>query len=164
MKKDVSICFRTSAAIRDALSDIAEEERKSISGVIESIIYRHLKTGVAPKGIGKERRRFMRKKVSLPAFIDSSESRDHEFDAGTVLDISMGGIRFSVPKGTKFETQYKNGDAEFSVMFILPDESKPVKVKCRTMQVYDEAQVVQIGAAFQDADFNSYRALHNYLH
>jgi len=92
MKKDVSICFRTSAAIRDALSNIAEEERKSISGVIESIIYRHLKTGVALKGIGKERRRFIRKKVSLPAFIDSSEFQDHEFDAGTVLDISMGGI------------------------------------------------------------------------
>jgi hypothetical protein len=163
MKKNVSICFRTSAAIRDALSNIAEEERKSVSSVIESIIYQHLKTGIAIDGIGKERRRFLRKKVSLPAFIDAADSRKREFEAGTVLDISMGGIRFSVPKGTKFEAQNGSNDSEFSVLFILPEESKPVRIKCRTMQIYDESQVLQIGAAFMDADFNSYRALHNYL-
>jgi len=163
MKKNISICFRTSSAIRNDLKKIARDERKSVSNVIESVIYQHLKTAQELNGIGQERRRYQRKKVSLPAFIMSTNCPEKEFEPGTVLDISMGGIRFSVPKGTKLDVQAEGNDSEFSVIFILPNESRPVKVKCRTMQACDDMDTFQVGAVLLDADFNSYQALHNYL-
>jgi len=163
MKKNISICFRTSSFIRDDLSKMARRERKSVSNVIESIIYEHLKTARELNGIGQDRRRHHRKKVSLPAFIMSVNSPEREFESGTVLDISMGGIRFSVPKGTKLDVQKEGDDAEFSVIFIIPQESRPVKVKCRTMNACDETDTFQIGAVLLDSDFNSYKAINNYL-
>lgn len=163
MKKNISICFRTSSVVLNDLKRIAREGHKSVSNVIESIIYDQLKTVRELNGIGQERRRYKRKKVSLPAFIMSARSLEKEFEPGTVLDISMGGIRFSVPKEKKLVMQTAGDDPEFSVIFILPHESRPVNIKCRSMQTYDEPDTFQVGAVLLDADFNSYQALNNYL-
>jgi hypothetical protein len=163
MKKDVSICFRTSSSIRATLSKLADKERVSVSNVIESIIYGHLKTLRDIEGIEQDRRRFERKKVVLPAFVGAAQANIQEFETGKVLDLSLNGIRFSVPKGTKLDIQADGKNAEFSIIFTLSNEPRPVKVKCRSTQVYDYAEEVQVGAAFVDYDFNASQAIQHYI-
>ncbi len=43
MKKEIIIGFRTDKDIKKALELLAKEERRSISSVIETILYYHLK-------------------------------------------------------------------------------------------------------------------------
>ena len=164
MKKDVSICFRTSTDVRANLNKIAEKERLSLSSVIESIIYRHLKTLKDVEGIEKDRRRFERRKAALPAFIGTADANVQEFETGTVLDLSMNGIRFSLPKGTKLEVRSNESEAEYDIIFTLAGQPRPVKVKCRFARIYEYPEEVQVGATFTDYDFHACQALQQYVH
>jgi hypothetical protein len=164
MKKNLTICFRTSSEIRNYLDTIARQQRLSLSYVIESIIYQHQEqSGQAAKPADPDRRQYQRKQVMLPAFIGRNPSQVQEFETGSVLDISLGGIRFAVPGKTASKIQQSEEPAEYSIIFTLPDQRQPVTVRCRLQSVLDADEEVQIGAAFVDADFHSYQNLQKYL-
>jgi hypothetical protein len=164
MKKDLTICFRTSSEIRNYLDAIAGQQRLSLSYVIESIIYQHQEqSGQAKKPVDPDRRHYQRKQVMLPAFIGRNLSHVQEFETGSVLDISLGGIRIAVSEKTASKIRPHIESAEYSVIFTLPDQRQPVTVRCRPQSVLDAEEEVQIGAAFVDADFHSYQNLQKYL-
>ena len=164
MKKDFTICFRTSSEIRNYLESIAGQQRLSLSHVIESIIYQHRQqSGQATKPVDPERRKYQRKQVMLPAFIGRTPSQVQDFETGSVLDVSLGGIRFAVSGKTVSKIQMTEDPAEYSVIFTLPDQRQPVTVRCRPQSILDADEEVQIGAAFVDADFHSYQNLQKYL-
>jgi len=164
MKKDITICFRTSSEVRNYLDSIAVQQRLSLSHVIESIIYQHRQqSGQAAKPVDPDRRHYQRKQVMLPAFIGRTPSQALDFETGSVLDISLGGIRFSVSGKTASKIQPNETPAEYSVIFTLPDQRQPVTLRCRPQSVLDAEEEIQIGAAFVDADFNSYQKLQKYL-
>ena len=163
MEKVVTICFETSLDISNTLALIAEEEGQSISAVVESIVCRHLEDRRVVKATDRNRRRFERRRVSLPAFIGASQWQPREFKTGTIIDISLGGIQFSVPKGTELEIKMDNEAAACGVIFTLPDSQLQMNVKCRPKRIYELSEEVQIGAALVNPDFNTYLALQNYL-
>ena len=164
MKKDLTICFRTSSEIRNYLESIAGQQRLSLSHVIESIIYQHRQqSGQATKHVDPDRRKYQRKQVMLPAFIGRTPSQVQDFETGSVLDVSLGGIRFAVSGKTASKIQMTEDPAEYSVIFTLPDQRQPVTVRCRPQSILDADEEVQIGAAFVDADFHSYQNLQKYL-
>jgi hypothetical protein len=162
MKKDITICFEINPEISNALEKIAVEEKQSVSSVVESIISHHLKDNKS-KVIFQSRRRSERKKVGLPAFVGDPRWQRREFKEGTIIDISFGGIRFSVPKGTKLEVK-NDGETEWlNVIFTLPDFLWPINVKCHPRRVSESEEEVHIGAALVNPDFNTYLALQKYL-
>jgi len=163
MKKDITICFRTNKEISNSLKKIAEEERLSISAVIENTIYNHLKGKKALHGLEKERRLYPRKQVSLPAFIMDTSSGVKEFKTGKVLDISLGGIRLSIPRGLKLEISTDSETSEFHIIFTLPEATQPLNLRCKSQRVVEYEEDIQIGASFVDSDFNSYQTLQQYL-
>ena len=164
MKKDLTICFRTSSDIRNYLDAIARQQRLSLSHVVESIIYHHQQQNAqTTKPVDPDRRLYQRRQVMLPAFISRTPSQIQEFETGSVLDISLGGIRFSVPGKTASKIQPNTDPSEYNVIFTLPDQRQPVKVRCRPQSVLDAAEEVQIGATFVDAEFHSYQNLQKYL-
>jgi hypothetical protein len=164
MKKNLTICFRTSSDIRNYLESIAGQQRLSLSHVIESIIYQHRQeSGQAAKPVDPDRRKYQRKQVMLPAFIGRNSSQVLDFETGSVLDVSLGGIRFAIPEKSASKFQLTEASAEYSVIFTLPDQRQPVKVRCLAQSVLDAEKEVQIGAAFVDADFHSYQNLQKYL-
>jgi hypothetical protein len=124
---------------------------------------RSLLEGIAEKVNNQDRRGFERKQVSFPACIGESPSKDGKFAMGTILDISMGGIRFSVSKDAKREVEIDGNMAEFSISFPLPNNHWPIGVKCRLKRVVESANDVQIGAAFVDTDIRSHHSLQRYL-
>lgn len=163
MKKDITICFRTSSNIRNYLEDIAKQHRQSLSYVIESLIYGHQQGNLSPKAIDSDRRQYKRKKVSLPAFIGHAPTQPLGCETGSVLDVSLGGIRFTVAQKTESKIQPKAREAEYNVLFTLPGQSQPIRVKCLPQNVLDAGEYFQIGASIMDVDFSDYQSLQKYL-
>jgi hypothetical protein len=163
MKKDITICFRTDKAIRISLEKIAKEGRQTISAVIESILFNHLKEEKVLQGIKEERRGYTRKQVSLPAFVMEANSENKTFHAAKVMDISLGGIRLSIPQGLNMAVCRDNETNELHILFTLPEATQPINVKCKPQCICEYGGDIQIGAAFIDSDFNSYQTLQRHL-
>jgi len=72
MKKEITICFRTSEELRHALEGVAREDRRSLSSAIVLFLTDYLKKNKEfPQQ--HERRRYARKQVAIPAFIKGPE-------------------------------------------------------------------------------------------
>ncbi len=121
-----------------------------------------VKDNNAIRGIDQDRRRSERRKVALPAFIGDAHSDTRDFETGTVLDISLGGIRFSVPKGTTVELRTDGDRNEFSVIFTLPNNHWRTNVICRPQRIFESANNVQIGASVLNPDYFYTKSLHKY--
>lgn len=157
------ICFRTSEAVRGSLQKISEEQRRSVSGVIESLIYRYLQARWRHSEgeiANTERRQFERKKVSLPAFIGPADSSAGDFESGVVHDLSFSGIRFSLSRSTKIENMENQ---QVCVIFTLPHEHQLVTVKCLPHRVDEHGNNLHVSAELLDVDFTSCKALQSYL-
>lgn len=111
----------------------------------------------------QDRRGFERKPMNCRACIGEDRSRTGEFAMGTVLDISIGGVRFSIPKDKKLEIGINGETVELSISFTLPNTHWPIGVRCRPKRIVESTDEVQIGAAFVDTDIRSYHALRQHL-
>jgi hypothetical protein len=121
-----------------------------------------VKDNDAMKGINQDRRRSERRRVVLPAFIGNAHSDTRDFGTGTVLDISQGGIRFSVPKGTTIELRVDGDRTEFSVIFTLPSNHWRTNVICRPQRISESVNHFQIGASVLNPDYFYTKSLHEY--
>jgi len=109
------------------------------------------------------RRRFEREKFTLPALIGEANSKSDEYETGTVIDISLTGIRFFVPKGTLLGSKEHGESTEFTVIFTITHERQPIKVKCLSKRFLATEEGVEIGASFVDPDPQIYQTLQKYL-
>jgi hypothetical protein len=163
MSKDVTICFRTSNEIRNSLQKVADEERQTMSAVIDNMLYQYLSVKKVLQNIAQERRQYSRKPVSLPALVMDKAEENKALQTGKVLDISLGGLLISIPRGVKLEDSASSETNECNIIFTLPEALQPITVKCKTQRIFDSGDDVQIGAEFVDSDFHSYRTLQKYL-
>ena len=165
MEKSTKICFQTTSEISNILDSIAENEKLSVSEVVDSIINRYLKDDKESQGIKQNHRRFERKKVALPAYIGDPRWQRCDFEAITILDVSIGGIRFAVPKGTKLEIRNdSDSDSDnFIIILRLPNYHWPINVQISPQRVFESTEEVQVGAALVNPDFHAYSALQKYL-
>jgi hypothetical protein len=113
--------------------------------------------------VSRNRRRFKRIPANFPACIGDARSKTGDFTIGTIQDISMGGSRLSVPKGTNLITGPGCEDVEFSISFSLPNHHWPIGVKCLPRRVVELNDEIQIGAMFVDTDIRSHHALQQYM-
>jgi hypothetical protein len=155
MTRDNIICFRTSEELRKALERISRSERRSLSSTIENILYVYLEQR-EPKMPREDKRRYPRKKISSPALVST---RDGEIHAGTVHDMSLGGVNILLPPTFQCEI---GDDSRLYVVFTLPESTRPVNIECipRYLRAGDQAS---IGASFTNTDFQCYQALRNHL-
>ncbi len=153
--RDTVICFRTSDELRKAIEKVSSAERRSLSSVIENILYDYVENK-RPARTEEEKRRYPRKKISAPALVTSLDGTVH---AGMVNDLSLGGINFSVPNNFK---QEEGDDSKISLVFTLPKSEKPLSVQCTAKHVRSNGQT-NVGATLIDTDFQSYQTLQNYL-
>ena len=123
----------------------------------------HGKDCTSIKGTGQDRRRSERRQVALPAFIGDAHSSPRGFETGTVLDISLGGIHFSIPKGATIEMSTDEDTNEISVLFTLPNNHWRTNVICRPQWVFESEHKVQIGATVLNPDIFLAKALENIM-
>lgn len=153
--RDTVICFRTSEHLRKSLEKFSEVDRRSLSSTIENILYAYVEQR-EPKSVDVEKRRYPRKRISAPALVTDPDGTVH---AGTVNDISLGGIHISLPKDFQCEVRE---DLRPAVVFTLPDSTRPLTIQCLPRHVHTDGQT-GVGASFVDTDFQSYRVLQDNL-
>jgi hypothetical protein len=162
-KKDVTICFRTSEDLRNAIEEYAVENNRTLSSMIESILSGYLKKQARYKGIDHEKRCHVRKPVSVPAFINEVNTESKSYQPGVITDISLGGLNIAIRKEVLDKINIDNSTAAFEVIFVLPEATQPLNIQCKPARFVDNPEDVQVGAAFVDSDFKSYQTLQKYL-
>jgi hypothetical protein len=160
VNKDTTICFRTSQDTRQALDDLARNEKLSISAVIHGLLLEFIREKQVHSE-GSERRQHLRKKVSLPAFVYESDPKSAR--PGTILDLSLAGARISVPQSERLELNETTKEKQLGLLFTLPLGKKAITVKCCTTRVQGAHGSAEVGARFVDSDFESYQRLQNFL-
>jgi len=163
MRKNSLICFRLSKSLHESLVKVAQEDRRSLSSTIEIILTNYLKEKKVFKGIKKEKRQFPRKTISVPAFINQHISGETKLHAGSITDISLNGVRVSIPRDVPCDISVDQDKSKFEIIFTLPDEKRPIHLMCEPRRIVDSKEVIQVGASIVNADFNSYKALQTYL-
>lgn len=114
-------------------------------------------------GFKKEKRQYPRMTTSVPAFIGKGGSGKAKLHIGTILDISLGGLRISIPRAMKHKVLTGPQANEFEIMIALPDENEPIHLKCKSRRMTYSKDNIDVGASIIDANFISYKALKNYL-
>ncbi len=106
--------------------------------------------------MAEEKRRYPRKTISAPALVRGPDGAVH---AGTVCDISLGGVCVAAPA----DFPYKAGeDLKISVIFTLPKSQAPLAVQCIPRHV-QPGQQVHMGASFVDDGCQSFVAIRRHL-
>lgn len=163
MKKDSLICFRASKDLHQALGKIAKEERRSLSAMIEIALISFLKEKNVLKSLDKERRKYPRKHISIPAFVNQYDSGKAKLNAASVMNISLEGIKISVPGDAKIDIKSEPQSSKFQIIFTLPNDNRPISLECEPRCKADFQDSIFIGASIVDADFESYKKLQTYL-
>jgi CheY-like chemotaxis protein len=112
----------------------------------------------------QDRRQLERIKVSIPALILEAGYPIRELATGTILDFSVRGIRFSVPKEARVGINTVSKINEFSVILTMPGASQPIIVKCRPNRISDSEREVQVGAVSVVTDVLNHINWQQYLH
>lgn len=163
MKKDSLICFRASKMLHEALIKIAKEERRSLSAMIEIALMNFLKEKNALKSVDSERRKYPRKNMSIPAFINHYESGKAKLNAASLMDLSLEGLKISIPGDAKINVKNEPQGAKFQIIFTLPNDNSPISLDCEPRSISDRNDSIFIGASIVDVDFESYKKLQSYL-
>lgn len=164
MNKNSMICFRTSDRLREALKEIAKDQRRSLSALVENIVSDY----VTDRSEGLEeqeqdRRKYFRKKTSIPVILHRPDMDEKPVHTGTIQDISLGGVRILLPKDRESSWIKDTQAIELHLVFVLPEGRLPMNFKCRPSRISGKVDSVQLGAAFSDAEFTSYQELQKYL-
>jgi c-di-GMP-binding flagellar brake protein YcgR len=161
MKKQVTICFRTSEDLRVAVEKVAQQDHRSLSSAIELILMEYLSRN-ADYPQQHERRRYGRKQVSIPARIKTADAKRKHYKA-TILDISLSGMRVSLPKESLPELYEGRDTPQFETSFVLPQDDRSLRIVCRPQRVVPVNGSIQVGASFVDTEFTQYQQLQQYL-
>ncbi len=161
LPRTVTICFRTTEKLQQVLREIGDEERRSVSSVIEHTLFQYLEErGRIPRRC-EEKRRHERRQVTAPALVKSLGS--DRIQAGAVLDVSLGGIRISVAGAFECRMQEDEEPTRVSITFTLPEAKKTLTVLCVPKHILPHEDRTTIGACFTDADFANFQDLQDYL-
>jgi hypothetical protein len=114
-------------------------------------------------GKDKERRHHSRKAILAPTLIKKYDLVGTMLCTGAITDISLGGVSITIPKDVKCEITLDPRKSKFEIVFTLPSEKRPICIACESLRVVNAEESIHVGAAFIDADLQSYKALQTYL-
>jgi PilZ domain len=165
VEKDAVYSMRMNSKIREALRRAAKKERRTVASLLDKVITDFLqKEGffLGPE-LGGERRRFPRKKITLPATTILGTGSKAETYPGVILDISRGGLLVTYAKGSEIKFTSKGELPHFRVCFQAPQSRKELCFDCVARHMRDTGDEIQVGANFSDPNEKSVQRLAPYL-
>lgn len=165
MQKDTVYSMRMNRKVREALKRAAKKEYRTVASLLDKIITDYLeKEGflLRPE-FGDERRKFPRKKVTLPAKTYLGTESKASLFPGVVLDISKGGVLVTYAKGTDISFTSKGELPHLRVCFNLPRARKEFSFDCKARHMREEGNEIQIGASFINPRERDVQRLGTYL-
>lgn len=157
------ICFSADSELYERLFKGAEREKLTLDDFLHHVIEHYLKHDTdLPKA--REKRSFRRANLSLPVIVQA-EKRDNEVfaRAGVVTDISVGGLRITVPKRDLISDEYYLDFDVFDILLKLPDSGEPSTFTCEIIRTVPTAESIEFGARFVEADLDGVQAIHKYV-
>jgi hypothetical protein len=165
VEKDAVYSMRMNSKIREALRRAAKKERRTVASLLDKVITDFLqKEGfVLGPELGGERRRFPRKKITLPATTILGSGPKAETYPGVILDISRGGVLLTYAKGSEIKFTSKGELPHLRVCFHVPQSRKELCFDCVARHMRDTGQEIQVGANFSDPSEKHLQRLAPYL-
>ncbi len=164
MGKDTEICFSTGSDVRGKLDQIAREKDVSLSSLVEGVVLEFIDKRKRGASKGEEKREFPRKPDGIPVIVQMHlDSKESHYHTGTIMDISFGGVRISLPRQEKIEMKFINDAPELEILFKLPDGPHTATFICKPCRIAPSEKDIQVGARFTAADLSSQQALHKYI-
>ena len=138
--------------------------REDLCPYLEMIVNCHLFNDLKNReGFKNEKRQHPRIITSIPAFISNGRSREEKLRIGSIIDISLGGLRISIPRGMEHKVLNGLQATEFEIITKLPNGNKPIRLKCKSKRAVYSKDNIHVGASVIDAHSRSYKAFKNYL-
>jgi hypothetical protein len=149
--------------LRKGIEKYALDKHRTLSSAIEFILLEHLRNQSKPIIFEEEQRRFQRKPVKFPAFINGLNSEMKSYQPSVITDLSLNGLKISVPKDTWLMKNPDNHAMAFNAMFVLPDETRMINIQCKHRWFIETPEDVLVGAMIEQADFKDCQSLQKYL-
>ena len=164
MAKNTTLCFRTEKNLKDSLKKSADARGMTLSAFIEHVLYEYLDQQDQYDGTEQERRRFLRKQTSIPVAVKSTGGTDLRSYAGTIEDISLGGVGIAVPDTFKNKVRDAPAGTSLEIFFSLPGEDECIRIQCSLARLLMlNGQEIHLGAAFEDVTPETFNTLKGYL-
>lgn len=164
MNKEKSlVCFRVRRDLQESLVKITPEERQSLSSIIEIVLTNYLAMRKMVKETNNERRIHPRKAILAPALIKQHGPGETKLETGAITDISLGGIRITIPRDANVEITDNPQTFKFEIVFTLPNENRPIYLPCESRRVVDYKESIHVGASFAAEALYDYKGLQKYL-
>lgn len=157
--------MRMSMRVRETLKMAAKRERRTVASLLDKIITDYLANEGYLRGpeFGAERRRFPRKKITVPAKTFLRIGVKDEAFPGVVLDISMGGVLITYPKGSEIRFASTGELPHFEICLELPRLEEDLCFDCNARHMRDTGDEIQVGAAFRNPKGEDLQRLNTYL-
>ena len=162
MKKDAVYSMRMSSRVREALKKAAQKERRTVASLLDKVIIEYLcKEGHI--NLDEERRNFSRTRITLPAKSVVSEGSLKKSFPGVVLDLSMGGVLLTYPKGSDIPFSSIGKLPRFELCIENPQSHEQLSLNCDTRHMRDTGSEIQVGASFVEPGKQELQKLAAYL-
>jgi hypothetical protein len=158
--------FYIDEEILDDLDALALAHGLSLSALLDEVLREYLEKRKHNAGrSASDKRRFRRKKVLIPAMVyhKPDTGGSGRYFATTIVDISMGGMRMSIPLPGNGNLRIEQNSSEFEVIFSISEDTEPIRIKCRPQRIDQKQNQIQVGAAFSGSESESHERLHQYI-
>jgi hypothetical protein len=165
MKKDIVYSIRMSLLVREALKRAAKKERRTVASLLDKIILDHLEEQryLLPSETGSDRRNFQRNKITLPATSILKDGATTETFPCVVIDIAMGGVLITYPKGSPIRTIFMQELRNFILAFQLPQTNDELRFQCDARRMVEADNEIQVGAILSEPDEEALLKINAYL-
>ena len=149
MKKDVVYSMRLSSRVREALKTAAQKERRTVASLLDKIIIDYL-SQEGHVNLAAERRKFSRTRITLPASSIVREGAQKKAFPSVVLDLSLGGVLLTYPKGSDIPFSSIGKLPRFELCLEDPHSHEQLNIDCDTRHMRDTGNEIQVGASFSN--------------
>ena len=165
MKKDTIYSLRMNRKVREALQRASNKERRTVASLLDKIITDFLSQEgyLSDVDFGAERRKFHRKKLTMPTETIIKEGADRKSVPGVVLDLSLGGALITYPKSSAVRFSSVGKLPDFGLNLKVPGKEDVLRFDCNTRHMRDTGDEIHIGASFRDPEEDQLQELDNHF-
>jgi len=165
MKKDTIYSLRMNSKVREALGRASNKERRTVASLLDKIItdFFTREGYLSEIDFGAERRKFNRKKLTMPTETILKEGAHQKTVPGVVLDLSSGGALITYPESSevRFLSVGKLPDLELNLK--IPGNEDVLRFDCNTKHMRDTGDEIHIGASFNNPEEDQLQELDDHF-
>ena len=165
MKKDTIYSLRMNRKVREALQRASNKERRSVASLLDKVITDYLtrEEFLSDADFGAERRKFHRKKLTMPTETILKEGANQKTVPGVVLDLSLGGALITYPKSSEVRFSSVGKLPDFGLNLKIPGKEDVIRFDCNAKHMRDTGDEIHIGASFSNPEENQLQKLDNHF-